>query len=288
MIAIAAHLIIESKSHLLEIMGGPMMEQQRKSRLSSIVSTWFSTIALGVSVWTATNVYRGEQYRAKFENLSYTQRVYAEYAKDRVARPDLSGCMYVLQDEKAITDKEFVAILGDQPERDADHNFLPLRDFTYDKTRHVDLERCVDTQEIKKLLVGENVELKSEEGNDQTRKLIDAIQIKIDGGLTTLDAALVAYNSPMGDRHLLCENFGGYLTSEAYNPAFGFGIMGRFLSRAIDLHIVRKDNFPNLLNFTQDLSRATAKFTEVLDCSGIRNKSETFPQWVWNMLFGED
>src|SRR5262249_15062537 len=84
------------------------------------------------------------------------------------------------------------------------------------------------------------------------------------------------------------ENFGGYLTSEAYNPAFGFGIMGRFLNRAIDLHIIRKDNFPNLLNFTQDLSKATAKFTKVLDCSGIRNKSETFPQWAWHMLFGED
>ena len=265
-----------------------MTEQQPKSRLLSIVSTTFSTVALGVSVWTATNVYRGEQYRAKFENLSYIQRVYAEYAKDRVARPELPGCMLVLQDEKAITDKEFVAILDDQPERDADRTFLPLRDFTYDKKRHADLERCVDNQEIKKLLVGENVELKSVEGNDQARKFIDAIQIKIDGGLTTLDAALIAYNSPMGNRHTLCENFGGYLTSEAHNPAFGFGIMGRFLIRAIDLHIIRKENFPNLLTFTQDLSKPTAKFTKVLDCNGIRNKSETFPLWVWNMLFGED
>jgi hypothetical protein len=84
------------------------------------------------------------------------------------------------------------------------------------------------------------------------------------------------------------ENFGGYLTSEAYNPAFGFGIMGRFLNRAVELHVVRKDNFPNLLSFTQDLAKATAKFTKVLDCNGIRNRSETFPQWVWNMLFGED
>src|SRR5215467_16135147 len=178
-----------------------MAEQRPRSRMSSIVSTTFSTVALGVSVWTATNVYRGEQYRAKFENLSYTQRVYAEYAKDRVARPELPDCMYVLQDEKAITEKEFVALLGDQPERDADHNFLPLRGFTYDKKRHIDLERCVDDQEIKKLLVGENVELKSEEGNDQARKLTNAIQSKIDGGMTALDAALVAYNSPMGDRH---------------------------------------------------------------------------------------
>jgi hypothetical protein len=78
------------------------------------------------------------------------------------------------------------------------------------------------------------------------------------------------------------------LTSEAHNPAFGFGIMGRFLNRAIDLHIIRKENFPNLLSFTQDLSKATAKFTKVLDCSGVRNKSETFPQRVWNTLFGED
>jgi hypothetical protein len=196
--------------------------------------------------------------------------------------------MYVLQDERAITDNEFVAILGDQPERGADHNFLPLRDFIYDKLRHTDLERCVDNQEIKKLLVGENVELKSVEGNDQVRKFIDAVQIKIDGGMTTLDAALIAYNSPMGDRHMLCENFGGYLTSEAYNPQFGFGVMGRFLNRAIDLHILRKDNFPNLLSFTQDLSKATAKFSKVLDCSSIKSKSETFSQWVWNMLFGED
>jgi len=265
-----------------------MPEQRPGSRLSSAVSTTFSTIALGVSVWTATNVYRGEQYRAKFENLSYTQRVYAEYAKDRVARPELPGCMYVLQDEKAITDKEFVAILDDQPEHDADHNFLPLRGFTYDKKRHADLDRCVDGQDIKKLLVAADVELKSAEGNDQARKFTDAIQTKIDGGLTTLDAALIAYRSPMGDRRMLCENFGGYLTAEAHNPAIGFGIMGRFLNRAIDLQILRKDNFPNLLSFTQDLSKATAKFTKVLDCSGIRNKSESFPQWVWNMLFGED
>jgi hypothetical protein len=265
-----------------------MPEQQPRSRLLSIVSTTFSTVALGVSVWTATNVYRGEQYRAKFENLSYTHRVYAEYAKERVARPDLPACMYVLQDEKAVTDEEFVAILGDQPERDADHNFLPLRGFTYDNKRHADLERCVDNQDIKNLLVGEDVQLKSVKGNDQARRFVDAIQSKIDGGLTTLDAALIAYNSPMGDRRMLCENFGGYLTSEAYNPAFGIGIMGRFLSRAIDLHIIRNDNFPNLLSFTQDLSKPTAKFTKVLDCSGIRNKSETFPQWVWNTLFGED
>src|SRR5262245_9997618 len=197
-----------------------MPEQRPGSRLSSAVSTTFSTIALVVSVWTATNVYRGEQYRAKFENLSYTQRVYAEYAKERVVRPELPGCMYVLQDERAITDKEFVAILDDQPERDANHNFLPLRDFTYDKKRHADLERCVDNPDIKQLLVAETVELKSVEGNDQARKFVDAVQVKIDGGLTALDAALIAYNSPMGDRHTLCENFGGYLTSEAHNPAF--------------------------------------------------------------------
>jgi hypothetical protein len=243
-------------------------------------SAFLSGTALAISLFNATSIYRGEQERAAYDILRYTQAIYAEYAKERETKPGLNACLNFLQDTKAITDQELFALLQAPPRYTSSGAYQPLDGFKYDKVRHAGLTLCVDDETVRETL--RRGDLVSQDGKDEVRALAQAIDQKLGLSITILDSALVAYRAAVGDKVMMCENFGGYLQTGLHNPHVKFGIMGRFIERAARLQIIRQDNYPNLVAFTTDLSDMTKDFTLELNCSWLlqRYPRPTLIQWA--------
>jgi hypothetical protein len=248
------------------------------------VSAFLSGTALAISLFNATSIYRGEQERAAYDILRYTQAIYAEYAKHRETNPGLNACLNFLQDTKAITDQELFALLQAPPRYSSSGEYQPLDGFKYDRVRHTGLTLCVDDEKVRGTL--KRGDLVSQEGNDEVRALAQAIDQKLGLSITILDAALVAYRAPVGDKVMICENFGGYLQTGLHNPHVKLGIMGRFIERASRLQIIRQDNYPNLIAFTADLSEMTKDFTQELNCPWLLQKypPQTFVKWAFEQI----
>jgi hypothetical protein len=91
--------------------------------------------------------------------------------------------------------------------------------------------------------------------------------------VTKLDEALIGYPGEVADRKVTCENFAAFLMSGVATT--NHGVLGKFIQRSIERKLVRKDNYPNIFEFENDVAKLTENFErkEPIDCSKIPRRS---------------
>lgn len=205
----------------------------------------------------ACSINHAESSRLAYEPLRFTHEAYRDYLKYRASdiqtkRPRLRCFDFLISD--AVTKDELRLLLG----------FYP--GFKYDGARHSPLgELCFDRSE------------RAEWSESQA----ELLNIKLGREIAMLDATLIAFKHPIGNRVLVCENFAGFLQAGIRAKQYEYGILGRFLERAIEIGAVRDDNYGNLKYFTERLASKTDHFKKEADCEVFKEVLVADPcEWM--------
>jgi hypothetical protein len=236
--------------------------------LAIIVATVASAVAANSSRQAVCNVAATEKQQLEYSRRAFTHEVYRDYIKFRMrgakqARPRLR--CYDFLGKSDMSDRDLYVLLAYYPK------------FEFDEAKHAPLkEFCLDDEE------------KAEKWSEKQSQLVTD---KISRDVTTLDAALAGYRHGAGNALMICENFVGFLQSGLKQEEFGYGygILGRFLKQAIDTGNLRGDNYPNLLDFTKDVSELTGEFKRPIDCGEFqkrfeRKRAEPAPDCDWALI----
>jgi len=231
-----------------------------KTLRSMKFAAWVATVPAFLAAVTAVNVYLGEARRANFERLRYTHDAYSNYTNYlETKRGDHLRCLDYLADPKNISDEDFIELF----------QYKPKYAFQFRSSRHAGLRLCVPQEDAETLGLFD----KPEWQEDDFAHFKRALQQHHGFIVTKLDAALIGYPREVADREVTCENFAAFLTSGV--TSVNHGILGKFIARAIDRGLVRKDNFPNIYEFHKHIASLTANFesSDSLDCTKIPRKS---------------
>jgi hypothetical protein len=240
------------------VLTNAIMKSVRAMRASAFIAA----IAAALTAFTALSVYRGEQERLHYDRMKYTHSTYHSYIEYRRTKGPTLRCSDVLADVpnqgRTVTNDDLQAIVL----------YEASFPFKYVKERHATLRECVDEETVKKLFDHDTWT------PDETKQVLTAITNKMAWTVTVLDAALIGYYHNIGDKIVLCENFGGFLM--AGKRASGYGIPGRYLRRLMspELQLLREDNYPNIYRFTTDVAFITNDFAGTLDCKRL---AELYP-----------